>query len=279
MAAQMAQALSQPAFKIEEGVGLVVAIALHAALFAVLALQFLFAAPKPFTSERVTVSLATEVSLESTAPDPVPESRAAIAPTLSDEPAPEAAPDEAQSEPQNTTTPPPPSTRSNTRQASSQPAPNRERTRPDRTRPSPTPTRSAERSGGSRIGDDFLPGTGGSTRTDDTRLPASQIGRSARASIVQSISRQLEPYWDAPPGLDADQLVTILAFRLNEDGTLAGRPQVVSQSGITDSNRPQAPLHAERAIRAVQRAAPFDLPDEYYNVWKNIRGARFDRNL
>ena len=75
------------------------------------------------------------------------------------------------------------------------------------------------------------------------------------------------------------ELVTILAFRLDEDGKLIGQPRVMSQSGVTDSNRPQVSLHAERAIRAVQLAAPFDLPPEYYNAWKNVSGARFDRNL
>jgi hypothetical protein len=74
-------------------------------------------------------------------------------------------------------------------------------------------------------------------------------------------------------------LVTELAFDLNEDGSLQGRPRVLRQSGVTDTNRAQQALHAERAIRAVQLAAPFDLPDEYYEAWKSIRGARFDRNL
>jgi hypothetical protein len=54
---------------------------------------------------------------------------------------------------------------------------------------------------------------------------------------------------------------------------------VERQEGITASNRPQAQLHAERAIRAVQLAAPFDLPEEYYDVWKSPRNVKFDRNL
>lgn len=74
-------------------------------------------------------------------------------------------------------------------------------------------------------------------------------------------------------------LVTILAFELKEDGSLKGRPRVIGQSGETPANAPQKDLHAERAVRAVQKAAPFDLPPEYYNAWKSIRGARFDRNL
>jgi hypothetical protein len=124
-----------------------------------------------------------------------------------------------------------------------------------------------------------LAGAGDSTQTTETRVPASQIGASAKASLIQAISRQIKPHWDAPSGLEAEQLVTILAFRLNEDGSLNGRPRIVRQSGVTASNAPQKDLHAERAIRAVQLAAPFDLPDQFYNAWKSINGARFDRNL
>ena len=79
--------------------------------------------------------------------------------------------------------------------------------------------------------------------------------------------------------VDAERLVTVLTWELNPDGSLKGRPQVVSQSGINESNRPQASLHAERAIRAVQLAAPFDLPEEFYDRWKRIRDWRFDRRL
>ena len=139
-----------------------------------------------------------------------------------------------------------------------------------------TPPRQAT---GTHVGDNFLEGVGSSASSDDTRIPADEIGRSARASLVQAISRQIKPHWNAPSGVDAELLVTELAFNLNEDGTLVGRPRVLRQSGINSSNRPQAGLHAERAIRAVQLAAPFDLPAEYYNAWKSIRGARFDRNL
>ena len=265
-------------FHSEDGVGLLVAIVLHVLLVAVLAAQIFFAPSERPIPERMTVSLATEVSLESTAPDPVAESRAAIAPTLSDTPSPpiEEAPTETASE----TTPPPrpqtqPSPRPQTRSSTPDTSPRR---RPEPTRQPPR-RQPAERPSGTRIGDNFLQGQGAATNTDETRIPANQIGRSARASLQQAINRQLRPYWDAPSGLDAEKLVTVLAFRLNEDGSLNGRPRVVSQSGINDSNRPQAALHAERAIRAVQRAAPFDLPDEYYNAWKNIREWRFDRRL
>ncbi|TNE31582.1 MAG: energy transducer TonB [Alphaproteobacteria bacterium] len=240
----------------EERWGLAIALGLHLLLMAALLIQ---PARREVLDipERMTVSLAEDVGLEATAPDPVAESRAAVAPELADQPQP--APDQAKPA------------------VTSKPSDAITSAKAKNTQPAPKPT--AKPKGGSEIGSNFLEGAGSSKATEDTRIPASQIGRSAKASIIQAIVRQIRPHWNAPSGIDAELLVTELAFELDEDGRLMGRPRVINQSGITDSNRPQASLHAERAIRAVQLAAPFDLPDEYYNAWKSIRGARFDRNL
>jgi protein TonB len=154
-------------------------------------------------------------------------------------------------------------------------------------RPTPTPTARpqpratpTQRAGGSRLGDDFLEGTSASGERNNSRgTPAAQAGPAVQASIASAIIRQIKPHWSAPQGVDAEKLVTVLSWELNPDGSLKGRPRVVRQTGINDSNRPQASLHAERAIRAVQLAAPFNLPAEYYDAWKSVRGASFDRNL
>lgn len=242
----------------EERWGLAAALGLH--LLLVGALLFQPARREVLDiPERMTVSLAEDVGLAATAPEPVTESRAATAPSLADEPQP---------------TPPQPRPQPS---AAQRPSDAITAARPKNRQPAPSPT--AKPRGGSEIGANFLEGAGASRSTDETRIPASQIGASAKASIVQAIVRQIRPHWNAPSGIDAELLVTELAFELDEDGSLKGRPRVLRQSGINDSNRPQAGLHAERAIRAVQLAAPFDLPDEYYNAWKSIRGARFDRNL
>lgn len=266
--AMAAQTLRQ-----EERIGLAVAAVLHVALVGVLLLQPAKrgAMPEP---QRMTVSLAEDVGLEATAPDPVPESRAATAPTLSDAPVP--APPIPQAE-QRTVQPPTPAVRPPAPAPTAKPD-SRERRRPDPSRTQAPPS-SSQRSGGSRLSDNFLEGSGSSSTTSETRIPASQIGASAKASVVQALIRQIRPHWSAPQGVDAELLVTELDFDLNEDGSLRGAPRVRAQSGVTDSNRPQQSLHAERAIRAVQLAAPFKLPPEYYNAWRSIRGARFDRNL
>lgn len=164
------------------------------------------------------------------------------------------------------------------RPAAAQPAP--PRAQPARPAQSQPAARAPSNAGASRIGDDFLKGSPAAQNTGASRNPPAQtIGPAVRSSLAGAISRQLKPKWAAPQGVDADKLVTILSWSLNRDGTLAGRPTVVRQEGITDSNRPQAERHAEQAIRAVQLAAPFDLPAEYYDAWKRVASFRFDRKL
>ena len=240
----------------EDRLGLIVAILFHLALIAFLLVRPPMPEPAP-PAERMAVSLVEDVGLESVAPTPVPESRAAVAPTLSDIPVPSAPP------------PAPPTRSIRSAEAIPQPKPTQ------RSAPRPEPSKAP--SGGSRIGADFLAGQGASDRTEETRTPGTKAGAQATASIQQAVARQIKPHWNAPQGVDAEKLVTVLAFNLNPDGSLNGRPRVVSQSGVTDANATQKALHAERAIRAVQLAAPFDLPDEYYDSWKRISSWTFDR--
>ena len=246
----------------EERLGLGVAVAAHVALFAALLWHANREPAQVPPADRMSVSLAEDVSLESTAPDPSEASQAAVAPTLAPLPEPAPAPE---------------------------PVVERRPTRPaERTiaRPTPSPTsarrpaprETARPAGGSRLGDDFLRGVSDGDRAN-SGTPAAVAGPAVQASIASAMIRQIKPHWSAPQGADAELLVTILDWDLNPDGSLKGRPRLVRQLGINDSNRPQAPLHAERAIRAVQLAAPFRLPDEYYSAWKSLRGIRFDRNL
>jgi protein TonB len=244
----------------EEKLGLGIAVVAHIALVTALLIEARREAPVIPPAERMTVSLADDVSLESTAPSPSQEAQAAVAPVLAPEseplPAPVTTP-----VPRPVEAPPPPQAHKAT------------------VKPQPQPqTPPKAKGGGSRIGDDFLKGIGASEKANAGSV-AAKFGQSEAASLEQAINRQLKPNWSAPQGLDAEKLVTVLSWELNEDGSLKGRPVVVGQSGITDSNRPQAAIHAERAIRAVQLAAPFDLPQEFYSKWKRIKSWRFDRRL
>lgn len=241
----------------EERAGLAAAVGLHLALLAMLLFQP--APPPPPMPERMTVSLAEDVGLRSEAPELVSESQASAAPTLEEEQAPQIA------------APQPPK------------AVIEDRPKPDQPRAKPAPRPAAKppakSAGGARSFDQAFAGAGSSTNTAETRIPASEIGASAKASLVQAISRQIKPKWEPPNGPDVEKITTYLRFRLDEDGSLAGRPEVVRQTGINETNRAQAARHAEQAVRAVQLAAPFDLPVEYYNAWKLVGPFGFDWKL
>ena len=271
--------LERPGMSREERIGLAIAIAAHIGLVAWLAL-----APSRSTfqppPERMTVSLSDEVAPEATSPEPLAQAAPETAPTLGEaapepEPLPEVAPPVAAprviASPLPRPAPP-------VAKPAARPAPQIAK---PAARPSAKPSaRPAAPTGASRVGSDFLKGVpGGEARSAAQNPPAARAGPQVTASLAQAISRALKPRWNAPQGAEADQLVTVLTFDLNPDGSLAGRPKVVSQSGVTDANSPQKARHAEQAIRAVQLAAPFDLPAQYYSLWKHVASFRFDRRL
>ena len=202
----------------DERTGLIVALALHLAFLAVLVTQALLEAQQmPPRPERMVVSLAEEVGLEATAPEPVPDSRAAVAPELADMPKPAPEILEAPSKPiVDRTTP----------RTEPQPRPERPRRQPD--------ARPKEQPKGSRIGDNFLAGSGSSTDTNETRAPAATFGRSERAALSSAITRALRPHWSVPSGVDSELLVSVVAWRLNPDGSPVCTPLVEGGVAIGD---------------------------------------------
>jgi hypothetical protein len=293
-------ASSQSGLTREEGLALLVALAAHVALIGALTLsppgKSIEAPP-----ERMTVTFADQIADQSISPDPNAEAAPDVAPVLGEpappEPAPQVVQPQPQPQPKSAPPPPIPQARPQTlpklvqkpapqlrvapapppkpvakpappKPAAAAPVDARQRRRPDAP------------SGASRLGSDFLSGIPGATNPGAARTPpAATVGPEVAASLVSGIARQIKPHWTAPQGVDADKLVTVLAWSLNPDGSLAGKPTVMQQLGITDTNRAQAQRHAEQAIRAVQLAAPFNLPAPYYAKWNRVSSFRFDRKL
>lgn len=100
--------------------------------------------------------------------------------------------------------------------------------------------------------------------------PAAATAAEVRRSIDVSIKSAVLPRWNGCriSGVDVDQLKTVVKFRLTPSGALAGFTGVTT-SGETDSNKFQIPRHQECAKRAVELAAPFDLPEDNYSFWQN----------
>lgn len=262
----------------EEKLGLWVAGGAHVALAMAMMLQDdadrSYAPP-----QRIDVSLATQISLESTAPDPSSEPAASMAPETSDQPVPDPAQLVEVAQPQPVPDPPkkPPvqrSTPQRTERAVIRPTP----TPTSRATPAPTPPRQQTQPAaqGSRLNDSFLEGM--SDANGNSGSAAERPGAQQQASIDAAIIRQLKPHWNPPSGIDVDRLVTVLRFRLNRDGSLSGNPEVLRQTGVTDGNRAQAGRHQEQAIRAVRLAAPFNLPERFYSGWSVVT-SNFDNRL
>jgi len=303
------------ALRSEERIGLVVALVFHVGVLALLLWRPPMAEVVT-PPDRIEVTLSDDIAPKSTSPEPMSDARPDVAPELG-EPAPpepeaaqpaavEAPPPRpvAKPEPRPVAAPKPvakpvarpsPQPKPAARPAAkpqAKPAPrdvakpsNRSAARPSASAASKPATQTsakpAQNVGGSRIGNDFLEGVRGGQATGASRSPPAQAaGPAVQSSLLGAISREIKPFWQGkvPEGADAEKLVTILRWNLNRDGTLAGRPQLVRQEGITDANRPQAARHAEQAIRAVELAAPFELPEEYYDTWKRVT-IKFDKRL
>ncbi|PEQ11921.1 hypothetical protein B2G71_14135 [Novosphingobium sp. PC22D] len=279
------------ALRKEERLGLGIAIAAHVGVLGMLLLRpdggHVVTPP-----ERIEVTISDDIGLTSTSPDPYAQAAPDIAPVLG-EAAPLAVPDmteplplppEPVAQPERPAPAPVPDERPRRRPEASRSAPSRPEPRPappKRSAPAKSALKAdpkpAAKSGGSRVGSDFLEGIAGSEGSSRSS-PAAEIGPRVQASLASAITRQLKPHWQAPQGADADQLVTIVRFRLNRDGSLSGNPTIVRQTGVTPTNEAQKERHAEQAIRAVRLAAPFNLPEEFYEGWKTVT-SQFDRRL
>lgn len=295
----------------QEGAGLTIAAAAHVALLVAFSLSPPGKTIQP-PPQRMEVTFSEDLSDQSTSPDPAAQAAPDVAPELGEpqpepEPVVEPAPPMPASQPvppKPQPAPPKPTPRPVARPQATQPRPvppkpvakpqptparpvtAKPATKPAAAKPATKPADTSPRrrpdapSGASRVGSDFLKGIPSASTPGTAKTPpAATIGPEVKASLASAISRQIKPRWAAPQGVDTDKLVTILAWELNDDGSLAGRPRVVSQQGITPANEAQAKRHAEQAIRAVQLASPFDLPDMYYSGWKRIAAFRFDRKL
>lgn len=130
---------------------------------------------------------------------------------------------------------------------------------------------------GGRLGDDFLKGLTTEKSTSRSQTPrAAKIDSRALASIVQAIARQIQPCADrqVDPGPGANEIVTTLNLKLNENGTLAATPTMVRQTGVTAENERYAQRVRDLGIAAFKGCSPLKLPAEYYDTpnggWNNI---------
>lgn len=110
------------------------------------------------------------------------------------------------------------------------------------------------------------PGAGKAVGTPAAKT-AAEVRRSVSAVLGPQIQRRVEAC--SPTGVELNKIVTTITLSLDVSGNLLN---VVygGQTGITDSNRPQADPLKQCILQAVRAAAPFrNLDPEYHDVWKS----------
>jgi outer membrane biosynthesis protein TonB len=263
-----------------EGTGLGLAVLGHVILLSVLAVGLIPKhEPEKLQSTPIEISLTDEAGLVSEAPEinrEAPAERFAEAPAP---PEPLTPPPVERPEPEPVVRPDPAPPKAEPRPA---PKPEPKRAEPKKAsaappKAQPRPTTREVRPTGRLSG--IVDGLTDQPSKGKAKTPqATQIGAAVKSSLAAEVIRQLRPHWRSPTGADVELLRTTVEIRLNRDGSLASPPRVVAQTGVNASNRAQADLHKERALNAARLAAPFNLPEEYYDAWKILR-PNFDRNL
>lgn len=252
--------------------GFAVAVIGHAGLVALI----LMFAPKGDaralrpSNAPIEVTLTDEIALDATVTDPGEEDPAARLSPIEAPVEPDAAPAEPD-KPEVAPKPEPPKPA---------PAPDaRDRSRPDRpnTRPNTSrtqPNQTPQPSG--RLDGISLTAPGSKSNNNDSeRQPPAPIGPAVRSSLAAEVLRQIKPYWIPPSGADSEKLRTSVRVSLDRSGNITSVGEC-KQGGKTDSNRPQWALACENAKRAIRRAAPFRLPDQYYDAWKTIEPTLYE---
>lgn len=256
-------------------IALSAAVAGHLLLFAALSVNLFAKPPRSFDNPPMEVDLIAESAITSAAPEisPAPPASrlAAEAGPVEDATIAEAEPAvQPRIEPVPTPTPrierPAPAPRPSPK-AAPKPAP------PARATPAPAPAPKATRSvrpTGNLKG--VLDGIGKeASASKSNAAPAQSVGEIKR-SIKVSISAEVTPRWKSckVSGIDVELLRTTVIFNLTRSGGLAGISSA-NTTGENDSNRPQKARFEECALRAIQLAAPFDLPVENYDHWKTYK--------
>ena len=275
-----------------EQVGLGVAATVHIALIVLLSISWPDPPPLPIENPPMAVDLIAEAAPVSTAPEPASEAPAARRGEVeSDVLAP--VPPLPVPKVQPRVVPPPPQPKKATPAPAPRPAPRAERRppptprdtserrRPDRqtatpprqTAPARTttpPQRNPRPAAGDPLG--YIANSVARSSTPSARgtaAPATQTASEIRRSISTSINAEVARPWNAcrVTGIDVDQLKTTVVFRLTQSGGLE-RIASVDTSGVNDTNRTQLARFEECARRAIELAAPFNLPAENFSYWQ-----------
>jgi len=251
-----------------ERAGLGLSLVGHVGLLALMSLNLMSERQKPPPPDTMDVMLTDQVGLVSAAPTPATEApQAAEAPELgpvedaSPPPVPTPAPPKAEAKP---VPPPKPSP-----VAIPKPAPPAPKAAPAKPAP-PKPEKGKPKA--TALGDDFLKGIPATkTQGKGETARAAAISPIAMNGLTALIASQVKPCYTIPSGgTDALSIISRVRLRLKPDGSIAVAPELVGNVGVTPANQAYQRQMNEAATRALQRCAPYKLPADLYDAWKDL---------
>ncbi len=102
----------------------------------------------------------------------------------------------------------------------------------------------------------------------ESNKPAVPLGPPLTGSERAGLVLAVQQCWNVPIGLqDADDLAVVIAIELSRDGKLKSNPKLIEPAGTPTGTIRQA---FEAGRRALIRCAPYDLPVEKYEQWRQI---------
>lgn len=259
--------------------GLGVAVGGHAALLAAMALGLFMSTERLQKPEPIAVSLVGEIAEVSTAPDAIQEESAPPAAGEVEPAEPPPAPvmqiekpvEKSQlrpvEKPVKRDIPPPPSKTAIKKPVVKKPLPKIA----SATTKSGRGTTPAKPGGLSKSFEDSInavgraPGAGKAVGT-----PAAKTGAEVRRSVTALLGPQIQRRVESctPTGIELNKIITTVTLSLDRSGKLLS-VSYGGQTGVNDSNRPQAEPLKQCILQSVRAASPYqDLDPEYHDVWK-----------
>ena len=268
-----------------EKMGLGVAVGGHVALLGAMVFGLFVSTERLTKSEPISVSLVGEIAEVSTAPDAIQEESAPPAAALV-EPAPPAEPPPAPTPAMKIEKPVIKPQVKPVEKPVKRDAPPLAKTAVNKVPVKPTPakvaaavtaksgkgTTPAKPGGLSKSFEDSInnvgkaPGAGKAVGTPAAKSGA-EVKRSVTALLGPQIQRRVESC--TPTGIELDRIITTVTLSLDQSGKLLN-VSYGGQTGVNDSNRPQADPLKQCILQSVRAASPYrGLDAEYHDVWKS----------
>jgi hypothetical protein len=89
--------------------------------------------------------------------------------------------------------------------------------------------------------------------------------------LIDALRNQIAQCWSAPVGSPhPERLIVEMEVFLNADGSVAQPPQLAADSASAVASDPFMRAAAEAAKRAIYVCAPYKLPSDRYQTWRDL---------